>query len=53
VGACGYPLVGDDLQWGANLFVTGPLAELRVGPCARNIVGARNAGRLLLAGLKA
>ena len=50
--AAGYPLVGDDLAWDRGLFVTGPLAELRVGPCARNIVGARNAGRLLLAGLK-
>jgi thioredoxin reductase len=47
--ACGYPIVGDDLQWGENIFVVGPLAELRVGPCARNIIGARNAGRLLLA----
>jgi len=52
VARCGYPLVGDDLQWGAGLFVTGPLAELRVGPCARNISGARNAGRLLLGFLK-
>mgnify|MGYP000465864017 CR=1 FL=1 len=46
---CGYPIVGPDLQWGPNIFVTGPLAELQVGPCARNIVGARNAGRMLLA----
>ena len=46
---CGYPIVGDDLQWGPDLYVTGPLAELQVGPCARNIVGARNAGRMLLA----
>jgi len=52
VAGCGYPLVGDDLQWGKGLFVTGPLAELRVGPCARNISGARNAGRLLLGFLK-
>ena len=52
VAGCGYPLVGDDLQWGKGLFVSGPLAELRVGPCARNISGARNAGRLLLAYLK-
>jgi cation diffusion facilitator CzcD-associated flavoprotein CzcO len=46
---CGYPIVGADLQWGPNLYVTGPLAELQIGPCARNIVGARNAGRQLLA----
>lgn len=48
---CGYPIVGKDLQWGENIYVTGPLAELQVGPCARNIVGARNAGRLLMASL--
>jgi hypothetical protein len=48
---CGYPIVGEDLQWGPNIFVTGPLAELQIGPCARNIVGARNAGRMLLASL--
>jgi hypothetical protein len=47
-GACGYPIVGEDLRWGANIFVTGPLAELQLGPCARNIIGARNAGRHLL-----
>jgi hypothetical protein len=46
---CGYPIVGEDLQWGENIYVTGPLAELQIGPCARNIVGARNAGRMLLA----
>jgi hypothetical protein len=46
---CGYPIVGADLQWGRNIHVTGPLADLQVGPCARNIVGARNAGRLLTA----
>ena len=48
---CGYPIVGEDLQWGENIYVTGPLAELQIGPCARNIVGARNAGRQLLASL--
>ncbi len=47
-GTCGYPIVGKDLRWSDNIFVTGPLAELQLGPCARNIVGARNAGRLLL-----
>jgi hypothetical protein len=50
---CGYPIVGKDLQWGENIYVTGPLAELQIGPCARNIVGARNAGRLLMASLAA
>jgi cation diffusion facilitator CzcD-associated flavoprotein CzcO len=47
-GPCGYPIVGEDLRWAANIFVTGPLAELQLGPCARNIIGARNAGRHLL-----
>ncbi len=40
---CGYPLVGPDLQWSDGIYVTGPLAELELGPVARNIVGARNA----------
>ena len=51
-GPCGYPVVGGDLRWSANIFVTGPLAELQLGPCARNIIGARNAGRLLMGALK-
>jgi cation diffusion facilitator CzcD-associated flavoprotein CzcO len=48
VGSCGYPVVGADLRWAENIFVAGPLAELQLGPCARNIIGARNAGRHLL-----
>ena len=48
---CGYPILDAGLHWGSNIYATGPLAELQVGPCARNIVGARNAGRLLLHGL--
>jgi hypothetical protein len=48
---CGYPVVKPDLRWDARVYVTGPLAELQLGPCARNIVGARNAGRQLLRGL--
>jgi hypothetical protein len=47
-GSCGFPIIGEDLRWAANIFVTGPLAELQLGPCARNIIGARNAGRHLL-----
>jgi hypothetical protein len=46
-GRCGYPQVGRDLRWHPHIYITGPLAELQLGPCARNIVGARNAGRLL------
>jgi hypothetical protein len=48
---CGYPILDAGLHWGRNIYATGPLAELQLGPCARNIVGARNAGRLLLHGL--
>ncbi len=44
----GYPVVDRSLAWNARIYVTGALAELQVGPCARNIVGIRNAGRLLL-----
>jgi hypothetical protein len=50
-GPCGFPIIGEDLRWAANIFVTGPLAELQLGPCARNIIGARNAGRHLLKAL--
>ena len=49
---CGYPIVGKDLRWSEHIFVTGPLAELQVGPCARNIIGARNAGKFLAAALQ-
>lgn len=42
---CGYPLVSRRLEWAPELFVSGPLAELELGPTARNIAGARAAGR--------
>jgi hypothetical protein len=47
-GPCGYPITDAHLRWNENIWVTGPLAELQLGPCARNIIGARNAGRYLL-----
>ena len=40
---CGFPIIDSGLQWGPGLFVTGWLAELELGPLARNIVGARMA----------
>ena len=52
VAADGYPILGPGLQWQSDLFVTGPLAELQLGPCARNIIGARNAAKTILAYLK-
>jgi len=44
---CGYPIVDHDLRWHPNIFVSGPLAELELGPSARNISGAREAGSRL------
>jgi glycine/D-amino acid oxidase-like deaminating enzyme len=46
-GECGYPLVNRQLRWHAGLYVTGPLAELELGPTARNITGARRAAERL------
>lgn len=46
---CGYPIVSPRLEWAKGLFVSGPLAELELGPTARNIAGARAAGERLLA----
>ncbi len=47
VADCGYPIIRPDLQWAPGLYVTGPLAELELGPVARNIIGARHAGERL------
>ena len=47
--ACGFPLVNQALQWAPGLWVSGPLAELELGPAARNIAGARMAGRRIAA----
>ncbi|MCH2108817.1 MAG: FAD/NAD(P)-binding protein [Polyangiaceae bacterium] len=50
--SCGYPVVDSMLRWHPRIRVAGPLAELELGPTARNIVGARRAGdRLLFAGV--
>lgn len=45
---CGYPIVGPDLAWSSRVFVSGPLAELELGPTSRNIAGARRAGDRLV-----
>ncbi len=37
----GYPIVDQRLCWSSGLFVSGPLAELEVGPVARNFVGVK------------
>jgi hypothetical protein len=46
---CGYPIVDRNLCWHPGLYVAGPLAELELGPVARNIVGARHAAARLAA----
>lgn len=46
---CGYPIVSPEtLEWQKNLFVMGALAELEIGPVARNIAGARRAAERIL-----
>lgn len=40
---CGYPVVDAALRWHPRVRVTGPLAELELGPVARTIAGARRA----------
>ncbi len=37
----GVPVLGDDMHWGHGVHVCGPLARLRLGPMAGNLVGAR------------
>ncbi len=36
-----YPIVDSTLCWSPGLYVTGSLAELEIGPVARNMVGVR------------
>jgi hypothetical protein len=45
--ACGYPIVDAGLRWGPRISVMGPLAELELGPVARNISGARRGAERL------
>ena len=46
---CGYPIVDKALRWHPRVYVTGPLAELELGPISRNIAGARRAADRLVA----
>lgn len=48
VAACGFPVVDPALCWDRGLYVSGGLAELEIGPAARNIIGARLAGQRLI-----
>lgn len=45
---CGYPIVSSSLEWCPHLYVVGPLAELEIGPIARNISGARQAAERIV-----
>lgn len=45
---CGYPILNKSLQWCPHLYVSGPLAELEIGPIARNISGARQAAERIV-----
>ncbi len=39
--ADGYPIVDQHLCWSTGLYVSGSLAELEVGPVARNFIGVK------------
>ena len=45
---CGYPVIDSALRWHPRIHVSGPLAELELGPAARNIAGARRAAERLI-----
>lgn len=45
---CGFPIINESLEWCDHLFVSGPLAELEIGPVARNISGARKAAERIV-----
>mmetsp|Transcript_24976 Transcript_24976/g.30699 ORF Transcript_24976/g.30699 Transcript_24976/m.30699 type:complete len:581 (+) Transcript_24976:67-1809(+) len=46
---CGFPIVDEHLSWdNSRIYVAGALAELELGPSARNIAGARLAAERIL-----
>ena len=47
--SCGYPAPDKYLRWG-DVYVAGALAELELGPSARNIAGARLAAERIVEG---
>ncbi|CAM3938859.1 FAD/NAD(P)-binding protein [Alkalicoccus chagannorensis] len=47
--ACGWPVLSASLMWQEGLFASGALAELEIGPSARNIAGAQRAARRITA----
>ncbi|MFP4300432.1 MAG: hypothetical protein ACLFPW_14955 [Spirochaetaceae bacterium] len=51
-GPEGYPVPDETLQWMPELYVAGALGELRIGPPARNIIGAHLTARRILPSLQ-
>ena len=49
VSECGFPVVDKALRWHPSIHVSGALAELEIGPVAKNIAGARQAADRILA----
>ena len=49
---CGFPIVNEHLQWHPRIYTAGALAELELGPSARNIAGARLAAERILQSIK-
>ena len=45
---CGFPIVDSSLLWHPMIHVSGALAELELGPTAKNISGARTAAARIL-----
>ena len=41
----GLPSISSELEWLPQLFVSGGLADLELGPFARNIMGGREAAQ--------
>lgn len=48
----GRPDLNGDLRWAPGIWTAGALAEMVLGPPARNIVGARHAARAILAAVE-
>ena len=48
VAPCGFPIVDRTLAWHPMIHVSGSLAELELGPIAKNIAGARVAADRIL-----
>lgn len=47
----GFPIVSENLTWHQRIYVAGALAELELGPSARNIAGARLAAERITSAL--